>query len=173
MESRGAPKPGSVSPALLHGEKERLNRNCSIYSRSWFNNQMPYNVLPQDATIESREVTVSDASHLTRPTEIQNSLALTKLAADRAVPCRKREISQQQDGGGAVSTQIGHAPVRLKAQGQTAVQCRRNEISQQQNTSGAVSNQIGHTPVPLEAQGQTAVQCRQSDSSQQQNNSRK
>ena len=26
---RGAPKPGSVSPALFHGEKERLNRNCS------------------------------------------------------------------------------------------------------------------------------------------------
>ena len=31
---RGAPKPGSVLPALFHGEKERLNRNCSTDSRS-------------------------------------------------------------------------------------------------------------------------------------------
>ena len=30
----GATKPGSVSPALFHGEKERLNRNCSTDSRS-------------------------------------------------------------------------------------------------------------------------------------------
>ena len=34
---RGAPKLGSVSPALSHGEKERLNRNRSTGSRSWFN----------------------------------------------------------------------------------------------------------------------------------------
>ena len=33
---RGAPKLGPVSPALFHGEKERLNRNCSTDSRSWF-----------------------------------------------------------------------------------------------------------------------------------------
>ena len=33
----GAPKLGLVSPALFHGEKERLNRNCSTDSRSWFN----------------------------------------------------------------------------------------------------------------------------------------
>ena len=64
---RGAPKLGSVSPALFHGEKERLNRNCSTDSRSWFNSQMPYNILPQNTTTESREVRVSDASHLTRP----------------------------------------------------------------------------------------------------------
>ena len=38
---RGAPKSGSVSPALFHGEKERLNRNCSTDSRSWLNSQMP------------------------------------------------------------------------------------------------------------------------------------
>ena len=106
---RGAPKPGSVSPALFHWEKERLNRNCSTDSRSWFNSQMPHDVLAQNATTESREVRVSDTSHLTRPTEIQNSLALAKPAADRAVPCRKSEISQQQNGGGAVSTQTGHA----------------------------------------------------------------
>ena len=88
---------------------------------------------------------MSDTSHLTRPTEIQNSLTLAKSAADRAVPCRKSEISQQQNGGGVVSTQIGHAPVQLKAQGQTAVQCRQNEILQQQkNSSRAVLTQIGH-----------------------------
>ena len=79
---RGAPKLGSVSPALFHGEKEKLNRNCSTDSRSWFNSQMPYDVLRQDATTESREVRVSDTSHLTRPAEIQNSLALAKPAAD-------------------------------------------------------------------------------------------
>ena len=37
---RGAPKPGSVPPALFHGYKERLNRNCSTDSRSWSNSQM-------------------------------------------------------------------------------------------------------------------------------------
>ena len=56
------------------------------------------------ATTDSREVRVSDTSHLTRPTEIQNSLALAKPAADRTVPCRESEISQQQNGGGVVST---------------------------------------------------------------------
>ena len=43
---RGAPKPGSVSPALFHGEKEKLNRNYSTDSRSWFSRQMPYDILP-------------------------------------------------------------------------------------------------------------------------------
>ena len=89
---RGAPKLGSVSPGLFHGEKERLNRNCSTDSRSWFNSQMIYDILPQNATTESREVKVSDTSHLTRPTSIQNSLALEKSTADRAVPCRKSEM---------------------------------------------------------------------------------
>ena len=94
------------------------------------------------ATTESREVRVSDTSHLTRPTEIQKSLGLAKPAADRAVLCRESETSQQQNGGGEVSTQIGHTPVRLEAQGQTAVQCRQNEISQQQkNSSRAVLTQ--------------------------------
>ena len=94
------------------------------------------------ATTESREVRVSDTSHLTRPTEIQNSLGLAKPAEDQAVPCRKSEISQPQNGGGAVSIQIGHTSVRLEAQGQTAVQCRQNEISQQQkNSSRAVLTQ--------------------------------
>ena len=120
------------------------------------------------ATTESREVRVSDASHLTRPTEIQNSLALAKPAANRAVPCRESEISQQQNGGEVVSTQIGHAPVRVEAQGQAAVQCRQNEISQQQkNSSRAVLTQIEHEPVRLEAQGQTAVQCRHENLQQQ------
>ena len=119
------------------------------------------------ATTESREVRVSDTSHLTRPTETQNSQALAKLAADRAVPCRESEISQQQNGGGIVSTQIGHAPVLVEAQGQTAVQCRQNEISQQQkNSSRAVLTQIGHEPGRLEAQGQIAVQCRQDENLQ-------
>ena len=122
------------------------------------------------ATTESREVRVSDTSHLTRPTEIQNSQELAKSAADRAVTCRESEISQQQNGGGVVSTQIGNAPVRVEAQGQTAVQCRQNEISQQQkNSSRAVLTQIGHEPGRLEAQGQTAVQCRQNENLQQQN----
>ena len=107
------------------------------------------------ATAESREVRVSDTSHLTRPTEIQNSLALAKPAAARAVPCRESEISQHQNGGGVVSTQIGHAPVRLEAQGQTAVKCRQNEILQQQKSnSRTVLTQIGHEPGRLEAQGQ-------------------
>ena len=53
-------------------------------------------------TTEFREVTVLDTSHLTRPTEIQNSLGLATPAADRAVPCREREILQQQNGGGVV-----------------------------------------------------------------------
>ena len=79
---RGAPKPVSVSPALLHGEKKRLNRNCSTYSRSRFNSQMPYDVLPQNATAESREVRVSNTLYLTRPSEIQNSRALAKPAVD-------------------------------------------------------------------------------------------
>ena len=164
---RGAPKPGLVSPALFHGEKERPNRNCSTDSRSWFNSQMPYDVLPQNATTESGEVRVSNTLHLTRPTEIQNSLALAKPAAGRAVPCRKSEILQQQIGGGAVSTQIGHAPGRLEAHDQTTVQCRQNEISQQQkNSSRAVLTQIEHEPSRLEAQGQTAVQCRRNENLQ-------
>ena len=122
------------------------------------------------ATTESREVRVSDTSHLTRPTEIQNSLALAKPAADRAVPCRESEISQQHNGGGVVSTQTGNAPGRVEAQGQTAVQCRQNEISQQQkNSSRANLTQIGHEPGRLEAQSQTAVQCRQNENLQQQN----
>ena len=86
------PSFGQFSPALFHGEKERLNRNCSIDGRSRFNSQMPCDILPQKATTESREVRVSDTSHLTRPVEIQYSLALAKSAADRAVPCRKDEI---------------------------------------------------------------------------------
>ena len=121
-------------------------------------------------TTESREVRVSDTSHLTRPTEIQNNLALAKPAADRAVPCRESEISQQQNGGGVVSTQIGNAPVRVEAQGQTAVQCRQNEISQQQeNSSRAVLTQIGHEPGRWEAQSHTVVQCRRNENLQQQN----
>ena len=125
------------------------------------------------ATTESREVTVSDTSHLTRPREIQKSLGLVKPAADRLVPCSKSEISQQQNGGGVVSTQIGHALVRVEAQGQAVVQCRQNEILQQQkNRSRAVLTQIGHASGRLEAQGQTAVQFRQNETLQQQNSSR-
>ena len=82
------------------------------------------------ATAESRDVRVPDTSHLTQPTEIQNGLALA---------------NQQQNGGEVASTQIGHAPVRLEAQGQTAVQCTQSEIPQQKNNSSrAVLTQIGH-----------------------------
>ena len=77
---RGAPKLGSVLPALFHGEKERLNRNCSTDSRSWFNSQISHDILPQNAKTKSTEVRVSDTSHLTRPAEIQNSLVLAKKA---------------------------------------------------------------------------------------------
>ena len=49
---RGKPKPGSASPALFYGEKRRLNGNCSTGSRSWFNSQMPYDVLPQNGTLQ-------------------------------------------------------------------------------------------------------------------------
>ena len=83
------PSLGQFLPALFHGEKERLNRNCSTDSRSRFNSQMPCDILPQNATTESREVRVLATSHLTRPGEIPNSLAL---AADQAVRCRKVEI---------------------------------------------------------------------------------
>ena len=122
------------------------------------------------ATTESREVRVSDTSHLTRPKEIQNSLALEKPATDQAVPCRESEIPQQQNGDGVVSSQIGHAPVRAEAQGQTAVQCSQNEILQEQkNSNRAVLTKIGHEPGRLEAQGQTAVHCRQNENLQQQN----
>ena len=148
MERHGAPKAGEASPALFHGENERLSRNCSTDSCSSFNSHMPYDVLPQNATTESREVRVSDTSHLTRPTEIQNSLALANPAADRAVPCRKSEISHQQNGGGVVSTQIGPEPVRLEAKGQTAVQCRKTRIC-----SSRTVTRIGYAPVQLEAQG--------------------
>ena len=159
---RGAPKPGSVSPALFHGEKERLNRNCSNDSRSWFNSQMPYDVLPQNARTEFGEVRVSNTLHLTRPTEIQN---LAKPEADRAVPRKTCEIPQQPNGGRAVLTQTGHSPGRSEAHSQTTVQCSKNEILQQQkNSSRAVLTR-------LEAQGQTAVQCRQNENLQEQNSS--
>ena len=72
------PSLGQLSPALFHGEKARLIRNCGTDSRSRFNSQMPYDILPQNATTESREVRVLDTSHSTRPAEIQNSLALAK-----------------------------------------------------------------------------------------------
>ena len=81
-------------------------------------------------TTESREVRVSDTSHLTRPTEIQNSLALAKPAAERAVACRKSEISQQQKNSSrAILTQIGHELGRVEAQGETVVQCKKKADS--------------------------------------------
>ena len=43
--------------------------------------------------------------------------------------------SQQKNSSRAVSNQMGHAPVRLEAQGQTAVQCRPGDSSQQHNNS--------------------------------------
>ena len=116
-------------------------------------------------TTESREVRLSDTSHLIRPTEIQNSLGLTNPAANQAVPSKKKGISQQRNDGGAVSTQIGHTPVRLEARGQTAVQRRQSDSSQQQNSSRAVSNQNGHAPVRGEATAAESRQVRVSDTS--------
>ena len=111
----------------------------------------PFGWKPLQLSLERSEC---HTSHLTRHIEIQNSLPLAKPAADQAVPCRISEISQQRNGGGVVSTQIGHTPVWLEAQGQRAVQCMQNEISQKQkNSSRAVLTQIGHEPGPLEAQG--------------------
>ena len=71
---------------------------------------------------------MSDTLHLTRPTEIQISLALAKPAADQAVPCRESEISQQQKGGGVVSTQIGNASIRVESLGpdNSSVQAKRD-----------------------------------------------
>ena len=43
--------------------------------------------------------------------------------------------SQQKNSSRAMSNQMGHAPVRLEAQGQTAVQCRPGDSSQQHNNS--------------------------------------
>ena len=149
--------PFGLNPRAKHRSFQRRQSDSSQQQNSSraVSNQIGHApVWLEAATTESREVRVSDTSHLTRPTEIQNSLGLAKPAADRAVPCRKSEISQQQNGGGAVSTQIGHEPVWLEAQGQTAVQCRQNEIPQQQkNSSRAVLTQIGHESRRLEAQG--------------------
>ena len=93
-------------------------------------------------------------------------------AVDRLVPCSKSEISQQQHGGGVVSTQLGHAPVRAEAQDQTVIQCRQNDtLQQQKNRSRAALTEIVHEPGRSEAQGQTAVQCRQNENLQQQNSS--
>ena len=58
-----------------------------------------------------------------------------KSRAKAAVQCRQSDSSQQQNSSRAVSNQIGHAPVRLEAQGQTAVQSRPSDSSQQQNNS--------------------------------------
>ena len=70
-----------------------------------------------------------------------------------AVQCWQNEDFQQHNSTGAVSTQIGYAPVRLEAQGQKKqFQRRQSDSSQQQNSSRAVSNQInqiGHAPVRL------------------------
>ena len=96
-----------------------------------------------------------------KPRAIQQfSAGKKRFRSSRRTVAGKSEISQQQNGGGAVSIQIGHAPVRLEAQGQIAVQYRQIKISQQQkNSSRAVLTQIGHEPGRLEAQGLT-VQCR-------------
>ena len=138
------------------GQKQQFQRRQSDSSQQQNSSRAVSNqighapVRLEAATTESKEVRVH-TSHLTRPTEIQNSLALAKPAADQAVPCIESTISQQQNGGGVVSTQIGHTPVRLEAQGQTAVQCRKNEISQQQkNSSRVILTQIGHEPGRLE-----------------------
>ena len=121
------------------------------------------------ATTESREVRVSHVTFNTTHRDSEQT-SVSKTSSRPSSSCRESEISQQQNGGGVVSTQIGHTPVRLEAQSQAAVQCRQNEISQQQkNSRRAVLTQIGHVPGRLKAQGQTAVQCRQNENLQQQN----
>ena len=136
---------GSPGPKTTVQGKQSVSSQQQNSSRA-ISNQIGHAPVRLEAlTFESREVRVSNTSHLTRPREIQNSLKLAKPAANRAVPCRKSEISQQQNGGGAFSTQIWHAPVRLEAQSQTVVQCRQNEISQMhENSSRTVRTQIGH-----------------------------
>ena len=116
----------SAGRAILRSSRTVVGQ-CQIRS-----GMHPFGWKPLQPSLERSEC---HTSHLTRFTEIPNSLALAKPTADRAVSCRKSETSQQQNGGGAVSTQIGHTHVRLEAQGQTAVQCRQNEILQQQKNS--------------------------------------
>ena len=85
-------------------QRRQSNPSQQQNSSRAVSNQIGYApVRLEAATTESREVRVSDTSHLIRPTEIQNSLALAKPAVDRAIPCRKSEISQQQNGGVVVS----------------------------------------------------------------------
>ena len=165
--SVGSPGPKTSVQRRQSVSSQQQNSSRAVSNQIWY---AP--VWLEAVAFESREVRGSNTSHLTRPTEIQNSLKLAKPAANRAVPCRKSEISQQQNGGGTLSTQNGHAPVRIEAQSQTVVQCRQNEILQmQKNSSRAVLTQIGHEPGRVEAQGHRAVQCRQNESLQPQNSS--
>ena len=121
--SVGSPEPNTTVQRRQSVSSQQQNSSRAV------SNQIGHAPVRLEAvTFESREVRVSNTSHLTRPTEIQNSLILAKPAANRAGPCRKSEISQQQNGGGALSTQIGREPVRIEAQSQTAVRCRQNEI---------------------------------------------
>ena len=62
------------------------------------------------STTESRKVGVSDTSHLTRPTEIRNSLGLVNPAADRAVPCqKKRDIAAAERWRGSFNPNRAYA----------------------------------------------------------------
>ena len=94
-------------------------------------------------TPESRQVRMSDTSHLTLPTGIQNSLGLANPTAGQAVPCKKSEISQQRNDGGAVSTQIGHTPVRLEAQGQTAFSAGKTRACSSRTVAGQFQVKLG------------------------------
>ena len=107
--------------------------------------QHPFGWKPLQPSLERSECQTQKDSE-------QPSVSKTSSRSSSSV--QKIEISQQQTGGGVVSTQIGHTPVWLEAQGQTAVQCRQNKISQQQkNSSRAILTQIRHEPGRLEAQG--------------------
>ena len=92
--------------------------------------------------------------HINTTHRDSEQLRVSKTSCKPSSSWRKTEISQQQNGGGEVSTQIGHALVWLEAQGPTAVQCTQNNNLQQQNYSWGVSIQSEHAPVRLGAQGQ-------------------
>ena len=78
----------------------------------------PFGWKPLQPSLERSE------SHVTFNTTHRDSeqSSVSKTSSRPSSSVQKSEISQQQqNGGGVVSTQIGHAPVRLEAQGQTAV----------------------------------------------------
>ena len=96
---------GSPGPKTAVQRRQSDSSQHQNSSRALSNQIRHAPVRSEAATTEFREVRVSDTSHFTRPAEIQNSLALAKPEADRAVQCRQNENLQQQNCSGAFSTQ--------------------------------------------------------------------